>query len=80
MVLAEKDIWGWGFGLVLCLVFVLFWVHFMLCTEVNTQPSNISLTTCSIPKLSKSCLGFSLRQTLEAGQGQSWPLECNTVV
>lgn len=52
----------------------------MLCTEVNTQASNISLATYSIPKLSKSCLGLSLRQTLGAEKSLSWPLECNIVV
>lgn len=63
--LAGKDVWGWSFGL-------LGWL-FLLCTEVNTQPSNISLAMCSIPKSYETCLGLSLRQTMGAGKGQSWP-------
>lgn len=53
---------------------------FLFCTGVDTQPSNISLATRSIPKSYEACLGLFLGQTLKTGKSLSWPLAHSVVV
>lgn len=70
MVLGRERCLGWG-----C------WFFFLLfCTDVNSQASNVSLATCSIPKSYMTCLGLSLRQALETGKGHSCPQACHSAI